>query len=563
MRAFPSSAAALALLLAGAAAAQTPGAPQRLGPPQRLLPNPPPAEAQVPQIVVPLPQGPARTPPTAGGIQIAPLAPVDPEWLGTLSPEQGGFPTTLWQGTTRAAVVELAGALPVTTSPALQSLERRLLLSNAMPPQGGENVSFLGKRAEKLVAMGDVEGAQALLGLGGRPDSEGLDRAAIELRFLAGENVAACKNVAEMVRRRQGAWWDRAVITCQALAKEGAKAGLGLSLLKEAKAPADPAFDTLVDAALGRQTKLPPLTEPNALHLALLRASKQPFPGDVTQVKAPAALRAIALAEGTPMPLRLAAGERAAAFGALSVERLRALYEAAEFSAEERANALTRAEAEKGPRGRALLWTAAKAQTMAGPRAELLRGLLVHAGQGKQLPLGARVIEPLLLELRPDPQLGWLGAEAARALFATGRVAEARAWLAVAEPEGAKALQPLARIAGGWDAPAVPADPKRPALLPALLAALGDQVDWTPYLKAGLREPRPMPPATLWLAQKDAVGERRLGEALLLTLPILADGERLTADPILLARGIESLRALGLDAEARAIAVEAALAAGL
>jgi hypothetical protein len=192
-----------------------------------------------------------------------------------------------------------------------------------------------------------------------------------------------------------------------------------------------------------------------------------------------------------------------------------------------------------------------------------LRGFLAHAGQAKQLPLGARVVEPLLLALRPDPQLGWLGAEAARALFATGRIAEARSWLAVADPEGAKALQPLARVAGGWDAPAVKPDRAQPALLPALLSALGDQVDWTPYLKAGLREPRPMPPAALWLAQKDAVAERRLGEGLLLTLPMLADGERLTADPILLARGIESLRGLGLEAEARAIAVEAALAAGL
>jgi len=510
------------------------------------------------------PGAPAASAPS--GIEVAPLAPVDPEWSGTLGEAQGGFPPTLWQGTPRSVVLALVPALPLTTSPTLQTLERRLLLANALAPAGAEDSSgFLALRAKKLLTLGAVEDAASLLALAPGRD-EALERTRIEVKFLAGDRDGACAAVADAIRQRQGAWWDRALVACHALAGKKEEAALGLGLLREQKAPPDPAFDALVEAVGGRQVKLPPMPEPSALHLALLQAAKLPFPGDLAAVKGPAMLRAIALAEGTPAAQRLAAAQQAAAFGALPLEKLRATYEKVEFSAEDRANAISRAKSEKGPRGQALLWTAAKGQNLPGPRAELLQAFLAETGP--DYLLAARTAEPLILELTPSPELGWFGVAAARALYATGNIAEANAWLAVAVPSEAKALSPLARLAAGREAPPpeIPQDKAEFApLLFGLLDALGDPVSsdtWAPYLKPAPATPVPLPSAALWLAQPASVEARRVGETLLLTLPMLAQGERLTPEPVVLTRAIANLRGIGLEESARALAVEAALAAG-
>jgi hypothetical protein len=550
---------ALALLLAFPAAAQQ-GAPIRLGPPQPLAP-PAPSAAPAPAATQP----PAETAPS--GIQVAPLAPVDPEWAGTLGEDQGGFPPTLWQGTPRAVVLALVPALPVVGSPTRRTLERRLLLANALPPAGTEDAAgFLAARAGKLLALGLVEDAAALLeAVPAR--GEAAERIRIEVKLLAGDHEGACREVGEAIRHRQGVWWERALVACHAIAGKREEAALGLTLLREQKAPKDDVFDALVAALGGRKGRLPPMPDPGALHLALLAAAKLPYPGDLAAVKAPAVLGALAQSETLPPAQRLEAAERAARLGALPPERLGALYEGLELSPEERTNALTRAKEEKGPRARALLWDAAKAQTLPGPRAELLRALLAGS-EGEEYLVVARLVEPLLAEIQPSPELAWFGGAAAHALYAVGRPADARAWRAVAEPDAAKALAPLAKLAEGAALP-LPPLPKdkaeHAALFLGLVEALGDPLPadaWAPYLAPGSSTPAPLPPPALLLAQKGAVEAKRTGEGLLLVLPTLAEGERLTGEPLLLARGVASLRALGLEESARALAIEAAVAAG-
>src|SRR5207248_796835 len=100
------------------------GAPQRLGPPPQPQPEtaPPPSAAQAPAGDQP--------------IVVNPLAPIDPDWAGPLTPAQGGFPLAMWLGTPRPLVAALVPRVPATTSPTLQGLTRRLLLSNATAPAG-------------------------------------------------------------------------------------------------------------------------------------------------------------------------------------------------------------------------------------------------------------------------------------------------------------------------------------------------------------------------------------------------------------------------------------------
>jgi hypothetical protein len=577
MPASRASAFAFALIVAGLgpAAAQT-GPPVRLGPPQRLTPAPPAPETHGPGTERP------ATDSAASGIQVAPLAALDPDWAGPLGPGEGGFEPGLWQGTPRALILELAPRLPVTTSPTLQSLERRLLLSNAQPAPG-DGGGFLGIRVDRLLAMGAVDEAQALLAVGPRRDSEAAERAAIELKLLAGDRDGACRDIGEGMRRRQGVWWERALVACQALAGQRDQAALGLGLLREQKAPPDPAFDTLVEAVGGRQAKLASLPDASPLHLALLQAAKQPFPGDLATVKHPATLRTLASAEGVSPAQRLAAAQRAAAFGALPLDELRALYDAVESTAEERASSISKAVADKGPRGRALLWQAAKAQPNPAARAELLGKLLEQARTSGDYLLAARTVEPLLSELRLSPELADHAGIAARALYAAGRAPDARAWLALADGETQRELLPLAQLAQAGDAPRpepgalrawVEAKQKRDAeagtraatLVLGLMEALGETVPpdaWVPILGNPAVAPAAVSTAAPMLALPGAVAGKRLGETLLLALPLLAEGDRLTASSVALARGVEALRLAGLEADARALAVEATLAAGL
>ncbi len=72
-----------------------------------------------------------------------------------------------------------------------------------------------------------------------------------------------------------------------------------------------------------------------------------------------------------------------------------------------------------------------------------------------------------------------------------------------------------------------------------------------------------MPRPALWFRLEEAARGARKGETVLLSLLALGDGGPAQADPIVLRRVLRALGAVGLEASARALAVEAAVAAGL
>src|SRR5260370_30923174 len=128
------------LLFSAAAAARASsdlpptGPPLRLGVPQRLTPPPQP-DAQAPDPASNIgPVKPTGTSGDQGPIEVAPLAPIDPDWAGPLTPDQGGFPVSLWQGTPRALVVAGVPRLAATNSPLPPGLTQPLLLSHATAP---------------------------------------------------------------------------------------------------------------------------------------------------------------------------------------------------------------------------------------------------------------------------------------------------------------------------------------------------------------------------------------------------------------------------------------------
>ena len=72
-----------------------------------------------------------------------------------------------------------------------------------------------------------------------------------------------------------------------------------------------------------------------------------------------------------------------------------------------------------------------------------------------------------------------------------------------------------------------------------------------------------MPDVAVWTRQQEAANGKRTGETVLLTLLLARAGDHLSGEPIVLSRAIGGLKAVGLDGEARALALEAALAAGI
>lgn len=561
-----------ALLLAASPAAAQLGAPVPLLPPKPAVPQ---SGGTQP------PAAPERSA-DQGAVAVASLAPDDASWSGALGEAEGAFPQTMWQGTARAFVAAALPLLAPTTSPTLRDLARRLLLSNAAAPAGPDapgRPPLAAIRLDRLMAIGEVAGALNVMGeLPPDPSGDGIDRMRVELRFAANNSLGACLSVEDLIKRFPNLWWERALIACQAIQGDGAKASLGLSLLREQKAAPDPVFEALIEALGGRPRKIDKLPDPSPLRMALLAAAKLPLPDDALTAAGPAALVAYATHDAVPVERRLAAAERAALFGALPPERLGDLYQQIEAKPEEQTAALKPGKLPEDSRSRAILYNAARSSAPAETRAAAIAALLAEARKRAAFPLAARLVAGPIGELRPDGATQSFAGEAARALLVAGEFAAARPWIDAAGSKVLTLLGSLARQPSGEpDASGVLRDgvtelmernggaaPAQADLLLALLAAFDappGAPDWS-VLLAPPHEAK-LPSAALWVAQQQAAAGKRVGETVLTSLLIAQSGERLSLEPVILSRTIAGLRAIGDEPAARALALEAAVDAGL
>jgi hypothetical protein len=562
------------LLSASPAAAQ-------LGPPIQLLPQAPAPSAPSPAPQAPAAQ-PAPPPEAEPDIKSVPLAPADNSWLGTLA-DSSSLPQEMWEGTPRSLIAAALPQLGATSSPVLQDLARRLLLSNAASPRGADSPdrpSLAALRLGRLEALGRVAGALAIMDeLPDEPSADNLDRSRIELRFAANDPDGACRSVNERMGRYQNNWWDRALIACQALGGDSGKAALGLSLLREQKATPDPVFDALIEALGGQRRKIDKLPDPTPIRLALLAAAKLALPADALAAAGPAALHGYATNPVVPVENRLAAAERAANYGALTAGELAALYQKLDFKPEEQAAALRDPGPPADAKGRAILYAVARSNAPAETRASAVESLLADAKRRGAFVVMAQLVAPLLADLRPENGSAGFAADGARALLATGHEAPSGAWISAS---GARELWLVARLAatpplGATEENAPLQDvfvtltsrnsssgPAQVGLLLTLLAAFDVPLSG---LDSGLLLGPPhqaqMPSAALWVDQEHAAADKRVGETVLTTLLLAQAGDRLTQEPILLGRAIAGLLAVGLEPEAHALAIEAAISAGI
>lgn len=588
-------------LLAGAAGppARAQGAPLELVRPHQTAAPAPSGEATAEPAPAPAAGGPPNAAPAAPeGIEVNRLAGIDADALGTLDPSQSGLGADMWRGIPRGVVVRLVPAIPAALpSPTLRDLARRLLLSSAVAPEGpkGEGPSLVSLRAQKLAEMGDAADLRALSDVIPRSlDDEALAWTSVEARLLDNDTAGACAQIDQHIRQYHGAFWQKARIFCQALDHETQQVEMGVSLLHD-QGDNDPAFDSLVEALIGAKgRKVESLAAATPLLLAMMRAAAAPLPSDVLRSPSPAVLRAVATSPNASSELRLAAAERAASLGALPPEALIEVYDQAPVSDAELKDALGKAQAEYGPRARVLLYRAAKVADQPPARAAALAAALSLARSAGLYGLAVAANLPLIDSLTPSPELASFALEAGRALYYAGRADAAQNWLALAEQrasagavaaDAAIGLWPLARLAApspaSWDddrflawraaqrahgeADAQLADVRAVRLL-GLFSAAGEAVPasaWQALYIAGGGEPAAMPSQALWHGLAAAAAAGRRGETVLLALVAIGAGAPVGANPIALDQVVESLRRVGLEREARQLAVEAAVAAGL
>jgi hypothetical protein len=589
MRAFQNSgrlAALLATLLAVPASAQI-GPPIRLDPPQGYpppgYPPPPPYSAPGPAHAplpydAPPPSYPS-TPRVSPGITVDSLAPLTPDSIGALGPGDRGLPESMWQGTPRATVEALLPRIGTTGSPTLQDLAYRLLASAAMPPAGSGDGSLLALRAERLTnALGRADTARSLLeALPPERRGEDLVKISVDLAFLSGDRGAACRQIRARDRSWRNPYWDQGLVTCQALDDSGTEAQLGVDMLREAKVK-DDGFGALVERALGNDAKLPDaLPAPQPMALALLDKAGLPVPRKAFESARLPVLVAVATGTGFPPEQRVLAAEKAAALGGLAPEVLAETYLALTLDQDDLDSPLSQADAAGGVKARAILFRAAHDATAYQSKANFLAALLAKSPRGDVYPAVIRAARPMLLDLPASTDMATTAPDFARALYALDQPGEAAQWLAVAGSAGASVL-PLAHIAADREAPdwgeasfAELTDggskkdtggAKRAALVVQLLTAEGHPVPDTlvmSLLDAHLGGAGTTGPGLM--IDSEAAG-RHLGGTVLAVLAALGD-EGAGAPSQTVAQAVVALREIGLKEEARHLAIDAAVAAGL
>jgi len=103
-------------------------------------------------------------------------------------------------------------------------------------------------------------------------------------------------------------------------------------------------------------------------------------------------------------------------------------------------------------------------------------------------------------------------------------------------------------------------------LVYCLLDGLGEEVpndQWEIVMEGPMQTSTVMPQPAIWRSLENAASGSRIGETVLLSLLAIGQAGPLQANPIVLRKVLISLRKIGMEKEARALALEAAIASGL
>jgi hypothetical protein len=459
-----------------------------------------------------------------GAITVTPLGEVQRDAVGLLPPERTGFARALWGPASALKVRGLILSHPDRGVPEARALFRRMLLAEADPPPGsGRAAPVLLARIDRLLEVGALHEAEALLEIAGA-DTPELFRRWFDVALLLDRAQGPCAALrqnptlsptlpARVFCLARGGDWNAAEITLT----------LGRDV-GELTAEQEAALARFLDPQMFEDTPDPPVPDPlTPLDFVLREAVGLPRPAGAL----PAAFLHFDLNEYAPMRTRIMAAERLVPDGAAPPEVLFDAYRAGTPAASggpwDRAAAVQKLDMALATGDAAAIGPA----LAEADRRLSERGLRVVFARAYAEPLAA--LDPAGLDTETRGRLF--------ELLLLAEAYQAAGLAAGLEPDRrTRVLLALAGLPQAGD-PAEGAEPRERAAL------------------AGMTLVAPMGDRERHLAR--LLEEGRQGEALLEVLDLLAEGPQV--DPSALQAALWTLRQAGLMPSARKIALQTLL----
>ena len=530
-------------------------------------------------------------------------------WVGYLSDIDGGLGLGMWEGTDSTFAKTILELLPVNApSPAMRNLAKRLLLSDAYQPNKEEknglqaispsgkpivsmdqDATFLPLRFSKLASLGAKKELIELSNLVPTEDMLGdLAKEAIYARLLSGETEKVCREVIELAKRTNESYWRKTLIVCQLILGNRDDALLSLELLL-AELDSEDKFSKLIYTLADETNQIE--FDKNSIYFKILIAV---LPGEQLNKHRlnldPSGLSVVANNINLSWKIRMLAAEKAVLAGSLPSLYLSELATQFKFEDDIFSRAASESKSMEGFMARSLLLQAAALNTSVIERARFLRLLLDNADSDEIFQVYASVIMPILLTIKPRPDLIWFASSATRAAIAGGNYMLASNWLTVLgktldldyEASGSLLrLLPLIAIAGQtlpvpfskqqatdvWsglsDSFSREDKEKRASRLLVLLSAMGIESRegaWKNIISSSnIFEKENIPATALRYQLRDAARNNRIAEVVSLSLIMLGAEGPSKSGLVALNAVIRSLREIGLESDAREIAIEAAI----
>ncbi len=257
-------------------------------------------------------------------VAVSVLGGPSPDAVGLLPMAVTGFPRKLWGPGRSADIATAIAAVRLEGLPALQGLLLTLLLAEAdAPPDSAGSGLLLLARIDKLLEIGALDQAQALINAAGPTSSPDLFLRSFDVALLTGEEGRAC----EQMQTAPGlAPTLTARVFCLARAADWATAALTLRT-SQALGQTDPAEEALLtrflDPDLFSDEPMPPPPKPvSPLIWRIYDALGEP----VSTATLPPAFAHAELSERAGWKAQIEAAERLAHVGAIAPNVLLGLY---------------------------------------------------------------------------------------------------------------------------------------------------------------------------------------------------------------------------------------------
>ena len=504
--------------------------------------------------------------PRSGTVERSELAPV-------MAPDTSGLPLELWRGIDVTALEALLAGLDLPPrSPVLHQLWRRILLSSAPAPAGAPTPDhFLALRLEALYRSGLLADMGEVIG--DRTSAGPLIMALAARKDIGlGEREAGCRAIEQLATpsaalpgRLKG---ETQLLSgyCAAAKGDGHTAEIAASLAREEGLEAELPLAVLAGFAAGTQ---PRLALPSRVLLLDFRFLELLGPVNAAQIvdKAEPALLAVLAQDAKVEPrVQLAAAEAALRLNVLQPQAVAEVF---------RQRGVSEADAGNDPvLRRALLLRASQLSRSLDQQIRMLSLLLgdgVRAGTRLQT---AQMLAPVLQTLPPSPTAGPLAEMAVEIALAAGQWETARQWaqsadhtrhwlalIDIADPSrrggriaslalledlavrGRLSAQALHRLATVLD-----------ALDVDVPLALWDAANRTPQPASGY-----LPETGVLADLAQAAQRKETGRTILLVLRSIGPSGPEGAHILAVGDAVRALRRIGLEADARRLALETLL----